>query len=35
MIWIPPGANNEGNPTIKMLSAVLRAAGLKFGVSAH
>jgi probable addiction module antidote protein len=25
----------RGNPTIKTLSAVLRATGLKFGVSAH
>ena len=27
--------SNRGNPTIKTLNAVLKAAGLKFGVSAH
>lgn len=27
--------SSRGNPTIKTLNAVLKAAGLKFGVSAH
>ncbi len=27
--------SSSGNPTIKTLSAVLKATGLKFGVSAH
>jgi probable addiction module antidote protein len=27
--------SSRGNPTIRTLSAVLKATGLKFGVSAH